>query len=117
MEFSWVTVKYPKFYLKHRALSQTNTELVLDMTNNIQDIVKENIIGGIVIFNNDGTSSINYNKVQEVFDYLKTTNKSIALPYGFGCNLKNKGDWNRIYKMIMDTFSDYEKEVIIYKTV
>lgn len=39
-------------------------------------------------------------------------NDSIALPYGIGCNEAN-GDWDVVYKIIEETFSDYD--VTIYK--
>lgn len=115
MEYSWTKIKYPKFYLKYRQMCANNIESdILDMSNNIQDVITENIIASFII-NDD--NAINYEKVEEVLLYLRDTNKTIAIPYGFGCNLKNKGNWNKIYNMIMDIFSKYEKDVIIYKSI
>ncbi|UNK20688.1 macro domain-containing protein [Paenibacillus sp. N3/727] len=37
---------------------------------------------------------------------------SVALPYNIGCGLAN-GDWDIVYKIIEDVFSDYD--VTIYK--
>lgn len=37
---------------------------------------------------------------------------SIAIPYGVGCGIAN-GDWNKVYKIIEEVFSDYD--VTLYK--
>lgn len=58
----------------------------------------------------------NLNALKEALLTLKTTckdhNKSIALPYKIGSD-RGGADWNEVYKMIDEVFSDYE--VTLYK--
>ena len=37
---------------------------------------------------------------------------SVAIPYGIGCGIAN-GDWNKVYKIIEEVFSDYD--VTLYR--
>ena len=56
-----------------------------------------------------------YEALQNCFNEISEFNKPnrrIAMPYKIGCGLGG-GDWDRVYKMIKDTFTDYE--VILYK--
>ena len=39
---------------------------------------------------------------------------SICMPYGIGCGIAN-GDWNIVYKIIEEVFSDYD--VTLYRYV
>ena len=45
-------------------------------------------------------------------DYAKSKGLVVGLPYGIGCGLAN-GDWNTVYNIIKEVFSDYY--VIIYR--
>lgn len=44
--------------------------------------------------------------------FAQKNNLSIAMPYGIGCGIAN-GDWNKVYKIIEEVFSDYD--VTLYK--
>lgn len=50
--------------------------------------------------------------LNEIKEYAKSYNLSIAIPYGIGCGIAN-GDWNTILEIIDRAFKDYE--VTIYK--
>ena len=45
--------------------------------------------------------------LNEIKEYAKSYNLSIAIPYGIGCGIAN-GDWNTVYKIIDKVFKDYE---------
>ena len=50
--------------------------------------------------------------LEEVKRYAKTFNLKIAIPYKIGCGIA-KGDWEKVYKIIEEVFSDYE--VTLYR--
>lgn len=50
--------------------------------------------------------------LNEIKEYAKSYNLSIAIPYKIGCGIAN-GDWNTILEIIDRAFKDYE--VTIYK--
>lgn len=50
--------------------------------------------------------------LNEIKEYAKSYNLSIAIPYGIGCGIAN-GNWNTILEIIDRAFKDYE--VTIYK--
>ena len=45
--------------------------------------------------------------LEEIKKYAKEFKLSIAIPYKIGCGIAN-GDWNKVYKIIEEVFSDYE---------
>lgn len=51
--------------------------------------------------------------LQEIHDFAKDRNLSVAIPYKIGCGLAH-GDWNTVYDIITDVFSDYDN-VTIYR--
>lgn len=63
----------------------------------------------------DGKCYTDYDKLQECFDrtiyFMKMEGlKSIAFPYLMACH-RGGGDWNVVYKMIEDTFKDFDVEI------
>ena len=50
--------------------------------------------------------------LEEVKEYAKSYNLSIAIPYGIGCGIAN-GDWNTVLSIIDKAFKDYK--VTLYK--
>lgn len=63
----------------------------------------------------DGKQYTHYDKLQECFDriveFMKEENlKTIAFPYLMACH-RGGGDWNVVYKMIEDTFKDFDVEI------
>lgn len=44
--------------------------------------------------------------------WAENNNLSIAIPYGIGCGIAN-GDWNKVYKIIEEVFSNYS--VTLYR--
>lgn len=49
--------------------------------------------------------------MEKCLRYIKlwgsNNNLSMAIPYGIGCGIAN-GDWNKVYKIIEEVFSDYD---------
>lgn len=45
-------------------------------------------------------------------EFAQKNNLSIAIPYGIGSGIA-RGDWNKVYKIIEEVFSDYD--VTLYK--
>ena len=65
----------------------------------------------------DGKQYTHYDKLQECLDMVaeyareKFSNKpTIAFPYMMSCH-RGGGDWNIVYKMIEETFKDFEVEI------
>lgn len=66
----------------------------------------------------DGSKYTNYDKLQKCFDrvieYASIDNydvkPKIAFPYLMSCH-RGGGDWNIVYKMIEDTFKDFDIEI------
>lgn len=65
----------------------------------------------------DGKQYTHYDKLQECLDnvvaYAKEnydTCPTIAFPYLMSCH-RGGGDWNVVYKMIEDTFKDFDVEI------
>lgn len=50
--------------------------------------------------------------LEEVKEYAKSYNLSIAIPYGIGCGIAN-GNWNIILEIIDRIFKDYD--ITLYK--
>lgn len=50
--------------------------------------------------------------LNNVKDFARSNNYSVAIPYGIGCGIAN-GDWNEVYKIIEKVFEDYS--VTLYK--
>lgn len=50
--------------------------------------------------------------LERIKGYAECHNLSIAIPYGIGCGIAN-GEWNKVYKIIEEVFSDYD--VTLYK--
>ena len=68
-------------------------------------------------FGYDGSIYTNYEQLQKCLDsvreyatYEYTQRPVIALPYLMSC-YRGGGDWNVVYKMIEDTFKDFDVEI------
>ena len=68
-------------------------------------------------FGYDGSVYTNYdklqiclNKVREYAMYGYDVKPTIAFPYNMSCH-RGGGDWNIVYKMIEDTFRDFDVEI------
>jgi len=117
---------YPHVYDDYKTLCE-NTKNKSSLLGHVQcvKINKDEIFGKIIanIFAQEkyGRNSVhtNYTALREGLEKLRALvtskhfyNKSIALPYYIGCGLAG-GDWNEVYGIIEDVFSDYE--VTLYK--
>lgn len=63
----------------------------------------------------DGKQYTHYDKLQECLDSVKAVMKehgllTVAFPYLMSCH-RGGGDWNVVYKMIEDTFKDFDVEI------
>ena len=68
-------------------------------------------------FGYDGSVYTNYDKLQICLDKVKEyatfsydVKPVIAFPYKMSCH-RGGGDWNVVYKMIEDTFDDFDVEI------
>lgn len=68
-------------------------------------------------FGYDGSVYTNYEKLQECLDTVNDfaffsydVKPVIAFPYRMSCH-RGGGDWNVVYKMIEDTFEDFDVEI------
>lgn len=68
------------------------------------------------MFSQEPNFNTNYYCLKECLETVKkdakATNKSVAIPYGIGCGIAN-GDWEIVYKIIEEVFSDYD--VTLYR--
>lgn len=68
------------------------------------------------LFSQKQNFDTDYENMKKGLEYIKlwakNTNKTISIPYKIGCGIAN-GDWNIVYKIIEDVFTDYE--CILYK--
>jgi len=57
-----------------------------------------------------------YEEMKKALKYIKlwasNNNLTIAMPYKIGCGIAN-GDWNKVYKIIEEIFSDYD--IVLYR--
>lgn len=63
----------------------------------------------------DGNQYTNYDKLQQCLNKVKELMvginlKTVAFPYLMSCH-RGGGDWNVVYKMIEDTFKDFDVEI------
>lgn len=87
------------------------------LTNNIKNQIIANLCGQDK-YGYDGSVYTNYDKLQEclnkVVKYANMNNYDrkpvIAFPYLMSCH-RGGGDWNKVYKMIEDTFKDFDVEI------
>lgn len=50
--------------------------------------------------------------LEEIKEYAKRFNLTVAIPYGIGCGIAN-GDWKKVYRIIQEVFIDYD--VTLYR--
>ncbi len=62
----------------------------------------------------DGQCYTDYEALRGCLNEIKRTapNTTIAIPYLMGCH-RGGGDWNIVYKMIEEVFTDYDGEILI----
>ena len=65
-------------------------------------------------FGYDGKCYTDYNALKNGLKTVRLNfkNNTIAIPYLMGCH-RGGGDWNVVYKMIEEVFSDFDGEVLI----
>lgn len=114
-----IKCKYPFAYSSYSHLCK-NTEDKRDLLGRIKQVKEHDDKVVVHIF---GQYGYGRGKIQTDYEALKRAlrkleivarncDKSVALPYGIGCGLAG-GDWDIVYKIIEDVFSDYE--VTLYK--
>ena len=68
------------------------------------------------IFSQKPNLDTDYEMMERALNWVKRKaidfKLSVAIPYGIGCGIAN-GDWNIVYKIIEEVFSDYD--VTLYK--
>ncbi len=54
------------------------------------------------------------NCFQTILSYARLANKTIAIPYKYGCGIAY-GDWNKVSKIFADSSDEYGVDISIYK--
>ena len=113
-----VKKRYPKVFQKYRQEyldGKLNIGHVCFVTAR-QDQVIANMCGQDN-FGYDGTMYTRYDALQKCLDeveeyaiYEYDVKPVIAFPYKMSCH-RGGGDWNVVYKMIKDTFEDFDVEI------
>lgn len=113
-----VKKRYPHVFASYRK-DYEDGKLKLgyvNFANAKQDQVIANMCGQ-ANFGYDGKQYTNYEKLQECFDSVKDyayTNydvrPTIAFPWKLSC-CRGGGNWDIVYKMIEDTFKDFDVEI------
>lgn len=102
------------FYSRHCKELNNNYEYLSGTVLFYGDINNKKTIANI--FSQKENFDTDYEAMKKALTYIKTwaenNNLSIAIPYGIGCGIAN-GDWNKVYKIIEEVFSDYD--VTLYK--
>lgn len=111
-----VKKRYPEVYALYRDTYEKDGLRLGEV------IFVENFYGQIIAnllgqekYGYDGKQYTHYDKLQECFnhvkDFMKHENiKTVAFPYLMSCH-RGGGDWNIVYKMIEDTFKDFNVEI------
>ena len=96
-----------KFYSEHCKLLDNDYE-TLKGTTLIYEAGNKIICN---LFTQKPNFDTDYEAMEKCLRYIKlwgsNNNLSIAIPYGIGCGIAN-GDWNKVYKIIEEVFSDYD---------
>ena len=107
---------------KYKGLEEEYSKYCNERNNNYEKIkgkvlyciFDEKVIANI--FSQEPNFNTDYTVLKIAFENIKKEAKShklsICIPYGIGCGIAN-GDWNQVYKIIEEVFSDYK--VTLYK--
>lgn len=102
------------FYLLHCKKLHNNYNLLKGTVLLYGDVNNKKKIANI--FSQKPNFDTDYEALKKALEYIKSwasnNNLSIAIPYGIGCGIAN-GDWNIVYKIIEEIFSDYN--AVLYK--
>ena len=115
---STIRSKYPKAYNEYIEFSKLNKSNLLGQAQLVDcgDRYICHIYGQEYYGNKKSIVYTSYDALKKSLISLKNKAKSegliVGLPYGIGCGLAN-GDWNVVYNIIKEVFSDYY--VILYK--
>lgn len=101
-----------EFYSKHCKILDNDYEILGGTTL----IYKENNKIICNIFSQKPNFDTDYEAMKKCLEYVKlwasNNNLSICIPYGIGCGIAN-GDWEIVYKIIQEVFTDYK--VTLYR--
>ena len=108
--------RYPEVYTTYRHVYETfglnlGEALIVETTNG-------EYIGNLLgqeKYGYDGKQYTHYDKLQDCFNNVKNFMqeyefKTVAFPWLMSCH-RGGGDWNIVYKMIEDTFKDFDVEI------
>lgn len=112
-----VREKYPVVYETYKELcGQDKPKNLLGIAQPVQANDKTIIVNIFAQenFGYDGKCYTDYDALREGFKTVRDNNKDdvIAIPYLMGCH-RGGGDWNIVYKMIEEIFSDSDCDVLI----
>ena len=112
-----VRERYPHVYETYKELcGQDEPKNLLGIAQPVQANDKTIIVNIFAQenFGYDGKCYTDYDALRKGFETVRDNNKddTIAIPYLMGCH-RGGGDWNIVYKMIEEIFSDSDCEVLI----
>jgi len=110
-----IRVKYPEVYYSYIIQCQ-KSKYSKDLLGTVLFVnTRHNTIANIFGQYDYGTNKqyTDYDALRKGFEVIKSKNKTVAIPYGIGCGLGG-GDWDTVYNIINDVFSDSDG-VVIYK--
>lgn len=117
-----VREKYPWVYGQYKCLCDTYNALDIELLGSYQRVFIDECRSIINIFGQDkfgydGRCYTNYDMLkwclEEIAYDLENKNiHTIAIPYKMACH-RGGGDWNVVYKMIEEVFTDSSYEVLI----
>lgn len=113
--------KWKQVYLEYMGLFTESTSSLLGSAQlvpvgNVKYVA--NLFGQYNYGRNPLMCYTNYRALKNAFINVKQfaviNNYSVAIPYGIGCGLAN-GDWEKVYKIILEVFLDSGVNVTLYK--
>lgn len=116
-----VRKKFPGVYNAYKTLCNMmpNRTQLLGKVQQVRLLTSGKFIANLFAQENygrDGKCYTDYNALkrclQSVRNYPMFDNQTVAIPYLMGCD-RAGGDWNIVYKMIEDIFSDSDMTVLI----
>lgn len=114
-----VREKYPYVYQSYKMLCDSKKDNPGQLLGFCQGIkVYDKYIINIFAqerFGYDGKCYTNYDSLKKCLETIRSkfNNKTIAIPYLMGCH-RGGGDWNIVYKMIEEIFSDCDVLICEY---
>ena len=115
-----VREKFPNVYMHYKNLCDTYSYNRASLLGNVQAIlVGDKLIANLFAqehYGYDGKCYTDYNALKKCLETVNRyvyRNEVVAIPYLMGCH-RGGGDWDTVYKMIEDIFTDNDVLICEY---